>query len=81
MVFERLRCCFGIFNVFSCPECWSSFKGKAEIAAHFQEVDPGVTDMVSECICVYQDSICTCPFKHTHTQKNVIIYLIKKCTK
>ncbi|XP_048009387.1 zinc finger protein 687a isoform X2 [Megalobrama amblycephala] len=29
----------------SCPECWSPFKGKAEIAAHFQEVDPGVTDM------------------------------------
>ncbi|XP_067304919.1 zinc finger protein 687a isoform X2 [Pseudorasbora parva] len=28
----------------SCPECWSPFKGKAEMAAHFQEVDPGVTD-------------------------------------
>lgn len=44
------------FNVVSCPECWSPFKGKAEIAAHFQEVDPGVTDMVSECMCMYQDS-------------------------
>lgn len=53
---------FGIFNVVSCPECWSPFKSIAEIAAHFQEVDSGVTDMVSECMCVYQDSICICPF-------------------
>lgn len=45
-----------LFNVVSCPECWSPFKGKAEIAAHFQEMDPGVTDMVSECICVDQDT-------------------------
>ncbi|XP_056618544.1 zinc finger protein 687a isoform X2 [Triplophysa dalaica] len=27
-----------------CPECWSPFKGKAEIAAHFQEVEPGGAD-------------------------------------
>uniref|UniRef100_A0A673J374 Zinc finger protein 687-like n=1 Tax=Sinocyclocheilus rhinocerous TaxID=307959 RepID=A0A673J374_9TELE len=28
----------------SCPECWSLFKGKAEIVAHFQEVEPGGTE-------------------------------------
>ncbi|XP_026140406.1 zinc finger protein 687a isoform X2 [Carassius auratus] len=28
----------------SCPECWSPFKGKAEIMAHFQEVEPGGTE-------------------------------------
>ncbi|XP_016379712.1 zinc finger protein 687a [Sinocyclocheilus rhinocerous] len=28
----------------SCTECWSPFKGKAEIVAHFQEVEPGGTE-------------------------------------
>ncbi|KAL1259272.1 hypothetical protein QQF64_009849 [Cirrhinus molitorella] len=28
----------------SCPECWSPFKGKAEIVAHFQEVESGGTE-------------------------------------
>ncbi|KAI2655310.1 Zinc finger protein 687a [Labeo rohita] len=31
----------------SCPECWSPFKGKAEIVAHFQEVEPGGTETCS----------------------------------
>ncbi|XP_056330863.1 zinc finger protein 687a [Danio aesculapii] len=28
----------------SCQECWSTFKGKQELVAHFQEVEPGCTD-------------------------------------
>ncbi|XP_052002941.1 zinc finger protein 687a-like isoform X1 [Xyrauchen texanus] len=27
-----------------CPECWSPFKGKVEIAAHFQELEAGGTE-------------------------------------
>lgn len=37
----------GMLILLSCPECWSPFKGKAEIAAHFQEVESGGTDTVS----------------------------------
>ncbi len=42
--------------VLSCPECWSPFKGKAEIVAHFQEVEPGGIETVSECMCGCQDN-------------------------